>query len=144
MSFASPFPDVDIPTASVYEYLFADLDDADADRIALVDTKTGAADTRYREMVARIDAFAGALAERGIAVGDVVGLLAPNVPAFAIVFHGILRAGATATTINALYTAEGHREAADGLARPRCSSPSARCCPRPGRPPRRSASPTTS
>ena len=105
MSFASPFPDVDIPTVSVYEYLFADVDDADADRIALVDTKTGRQHT-YREMVARIDAFAGALAERGIAVGDVVGVLAPNSSEFAIAFHGILRAGATATTINVLFTAK--------------------------------------
>ncbi len=105
MSFTSPFPDVDIPTASVYEYLFADLDDADADRIALVDTKTGRQHT-YREFIERIDMFAGALAGRGIGVGDVVGLLAPNSNAFAIAFHGILRAGATATTINVLFTAK--------------------------------------
>ena len=57
-------------------------------------------------MIARIDAFAGALAGRGIGVGDVVGLLAPNSSAFAVAFHGILRAGATATTINALFTAK--------------------------------------
>ena len=105
MSFTSPFPDVDIPTASVYEYLFANLDDADADRIALVDTKTGRQHT-YREMIERIDIVAGALAGRGIGVGDVVGLLAPNSEAFAVAFHGILRAGATATTINVLFTAK--------------------------------------
>ncbi|MGB3353397.1 MAG: 4-coumarate--CoA ligase family protein [Mycobacterium sp.] len=105
MSFASPFPEVDIPTASVYEYLFAGLDDADLDRIALIDAKSGR-QTTYREMVARIDTFAGALADRGIGVGDVVGLLAPNSSAFAVAFHGILRAGATATTINALFTAK--------------------------------------
>src|SRR5262249_38507400 len=45
-------------------------------------------------------------AGRGIRVGDVVGLLSPNSPAFAVAFHGILRAGATATTINALFTAK--------------------------------------
>ena len=105
MSFASPFPDVEIPAASVYDYLFGDIDDADADRIALVDAKSGE-QTSYREMVGRIDAFAGALADRGIGVGDVVGLLAPNSSAFAVAFHGILRAGATATTINALFTAK--------------------------------------
>ena len=44
--------------------------------------------------------------QRGIGVGDVVGLLAPNSSAFAVAFHGILRAGATATTINALFTAK--------------------------------------
>ena len=105
MSFTSPFPDVDIPDASVYEFLFGNVDDADADRIALVDAKPGE-ETSYREIVARIEAFAGALADRGIAVGDVVGLLAPNSAAFAVAFHGILRAGATATTINVLFTAK--------------------------------------
>ncbi|MBS1694539.1 MAG: AMP-binding protein [Actinobacteria bacterium] len=104
MSFASPFPDVQIPTTSVYDYLFADIDAADLDRVALIDTPSGAA-TTYREMIARIDAFAGALGARGIGVGDVVGLLAPNSSAFATAFHGILRAGATATTVNALFTA---------------------------------------
>ncbi|RDH74641.1 4-coumarate--CoA ligase family protein [Mycolicibacterium moriokaense] len=105
MSFASPFPDVEIPAVSVYEYLFGNLEPGDADRIALVDAKTGE-QISYREAVARIDAFAGALAGRGIAVGDVVALLAPNSSAFAVAFHGILRAGATATTINVLFTAK--------------------------------------
>jgi acyl-CoA synthetase (AMP-forming)/AMP-acid ligase II len=105
MSFASPFPPVEIPTTSLYDYLFGDLAAEDADRVALVDAKSGQ-QTTFREMLAGIDAFAGALAARGIGVGDVVGLLAPNSPAFAIAFHGVLRAGATATTINALFTAK--------------------------------------
>jgi acyl-CoA synthetase (AMP-forming)/AMP-acid ligase II len=105
MSFASPYPAVQIPTTSVYDYLFSDLSDTDAARVALIDTHSGDQLT-YGEMLARIDAFAGALADRGVGVGDVVGLLAPNSSAFAIAFHGILRAGATATTINALFTAK--------------------------------------
>ena len=105
MSFASPFPDVEIPETGVYDFLFGGLSQADADRIALVDADTGASVT-YRELVVRIDAFAGALADRGIGVGDVVGLLSPNSTAFAVAFHAILRAGAIATTINALFTAK--------------------------------------
>lgn len=105
MSFASPFPEVDIPSTSVYDYLFGDIAEADLDRVALVDAKSGR-ETSYREMVARVDAFAGALAGRGIGVGDVVGLLSPNSSGFAVAFHGILRAGATATTVNALFTAK--------------------------------------
>lgn len=105
MSFASPFPEVDIPTASVYDYLFERISDAELDTVALIDAKSGR-QTTYREMIARIDSFAGALAARGVGVGDVVGLLAPNSSAFAVSFHGILRAGATATTINALFTAK--------------------------------------
>jgi acyl-CoA synthetase (AMP-forming)/AMP-acid ligase II len=103
MSFASPFPEVEIPSTSVYDYLFGGIDDAHLGRIALVDAKSGR-QTSYRDMIARIDAFAGALADRGIGVGDVVGLLSPNSSGFAVAFHGILRAGATATTINALFT----------------------------------------
>jgi acyl-CoA synthetase (AMP-forming)/AMP-acid ligase II len=105
MSFASPFPQVQIPTTSLYEYLFGGLTDDDGDRVALVDAETGV-ETTYRDMVESIDAFAGALEHRGIGVGDVVGLLSPNSSAFAIAFHGILHAGATATTINALFTAK--------------------------------------
>ena len=105
MSFASPFPEVDIPSTSVYDFLFGGIDDADLDRVALVDAKSGR-ETTYREMIGRIDAFAGALAGRGIGVGDVVGLLSPNSSGFAVAFHGILRSGATATTINALFTAK--------------------------------------
>ncbi|MFW0795193.1 AMP-binding protein [Gordonia sp. CPCC 205515] len=104
MSFKSPFPDVEIPEVSVYDFLFGDSADEDLDRIALVDPKSGAT-TDYRALIAQINAAAGALAARGVAVGDVVGVLSPNIPAFATVFHGILRAGATATTINALFTA---------------------------------------
>ncbi|MCH9734729.1 MAG: 4-coumarate--CoA ligase family protein [Actinomycetia bacterium] len=105
MSFASPFPEVDIPSKSVYGYLFGRLNDEDADRVAIVDTKSGRA-TTYREVVARVRTFAGALAARGTSVGDVIGLLAPNSALFAVAFHGILRAGATATTINTLFTAK--------------------------------------
>ncbi|MFV9457712.1 AMP-binding protein [Rhodococcus sp. NM-2] len=105
MSFKSPFPDVEIPNLSVYDFLFGQVDPADGDRPALIDGASGAV-TTYQSLVAQINGVAGALAARGLAVGEVVGLHSPNVPAFASVFHGILRAGGVATTINALYTAE--------------------------------------
>ncbi|MEE2815794.1 MAG: AMP-binding protein, partial [Actinomycetota bacterium] len=101
----SPLPDVEIPAVSIYDYLFSDLDESTLDTVAIVDGTTGG-ETTYRQLIAQIGLFAGALAARGIAVGDRVGVLCPNVPAFATVFHGILRAGATATTINSLYTAD--------------------------------------
>ncbi|MGD8166804.1 AMP-binding protein [Herbiconiux sp. P16] len=99
----STYSDVEIPAVSVYELLFGDLADADLDRIALVDGTSGD-ETSYRQLIAQIDALAGALVARGLAVGDTVGILCPNVPAFATVFHGVLRAGGTATTVNSLYT----------------------------------------
>jgi 4-coumarate--CoA ligase len=103
--FRSPYPDVDIPDVSIYDYLFTGLTDAQLDRLALIDGTSGA-ETTYRALIAQIDGVAGALAARGVGLDTVVALLCPNVPAFASVFHGILRAGATVTTINSLATAE--------------------------------------
>ncbi|GAA1795964.1 AMP-binding protein [Agromyces lapidis] len=102
---SSARPDVVIPDVPVYDYLFGELDESRLDEIAIIDGSNGQT-TTYRQLIAHIGLFAGALAARGIGVGDVVGVLCPNVPAFATVFHGILRAGATATTINSLYTPE--------------------------------------
>ncbi|PCE14571.1 AMP-dependent synthetase [Microbacterium sp. SZ1] len=99
----SSFPDVEIPATSIHDFLFGDLDEDRLDAIALIDGTSGTT-TTYRQLVGHIDLFAGALAHRGVEVGTVIGVLCPNVPAFATVFHGILRAGATATTINSLYT----------------------------------------
>ncbi|MBT0566002.1 AMP-binding protein [Williamsia sp. CHRR-6] len=103
MTFASPHPPVTIPESNVYDYLFGGLSDAELDLPALTDALSDTT-TTYGELRSRVDAFAGGLAARGIGVGSVVGLLAPNSSAFAVAFHGILRAGATATTINVLFT----------------------------------------
>jgi acyl-CoA synthetase (AMP-forming)/AMP-acid ligase II len=103
--FRSPFPDALIPDLTVYDFLFGDLNAEDLDRVALVDGTTGA-ETSYRQLKGQIDLLAGALSARHIGIGTVVGLLCPNIPAFATVFHGILRAGGTATTINSMATGE--------------------------------------
>jgi 4-coumarate--CoA ligase len=101
----STFPDIEIPDLSVYDFLFGSLSEADLAAPALIDGGSGAT-TTFAQMVAQIDAVAGALAARGVTTDTTIGLLCPNTPAFAIVFHGILRAGAVVTTINSLYTAE--------------------------------------
>ncbi|MEO8095847.1 MAG: AMP-binding protein [Pseudolysinimonas sp.] len=103
--FRSPYPDETIPAVSIFDFLFGDLTPDDAQRIALVDGTSGA-ETTYGALKQQSELVAGALAARGIGIGDVVALHCPNVPAFATVFHGILRSGATATTVNALYTPE--------------------------------------
>ena len=101
----SPFPDVDIPNVSVYDFLFGTMKDEDLGKAAFIDGASGNV-TTYNALIGQVNGVAGALAARGLEVGDVVGLHSPNVPAFGAVFHGVLRAGGTATTINALYTAE--------------------------------------
>src|ERR1019366_8312300 len=101
----STYPDIEIPNLSIYDFLFGALEKPDLDANALVDGTSGAA-TTYGELVAQINAVAGALAARGVDSTTTVGLLCPNSPAFAVVFHALLRLGAIVTTINSLYTAE--------------------------------------
>jgi len=48
--------------------------------------------------------FATALHDLGIRKGDIVGIFLPNCPQFMIAYFGILRLGATATTLSPLYT----------------------------------------
>ncbi len=103
MSFRSPFPDVEIPDETLFDYLFGGIA-TDDDRPALIDGPSGV-ETSYGRLKGQILALAGGLAQRGLAVGEVSGILCPNIPAFVTVFHGIMRAGGTATTINSLYTA---------------------------------------
>lgn len=102
--FQSPYPRIEIPSRSVYDHLFGSLEESDLSRVALVDPATGD-ETTYGALRAQVDAFAGALAHRGVDTSTVVAVLCPNVPAFATVFHGILRLGAAVTTVNSLYTA---------------------------------------
>ena len=45
---------------------------------------------------------AGLLRERGVAVGDRVGIMVPNVPAFPVIYYGILRAGGIVVPMNVL------------------------------------------
>ena len=102
--FASPYPDVEIPDQSIFDYLFGSLTEPELGLVALVDPQTGA-ETSYRSLRDQVGAVAGALAALGVGPETTVGLICPNSPAFVVAFHGLLRAGATVTTINALYTA---------------------------------------
>jgi acyl-CoA synthetase (AMP-forming)/AMP-acid ligase II len=103
MSFHSPYRDVAVPDKSLFDYLFGDLGEA-AEGPALIEGSSGAT-TSYAALKQSIESLAAGLVERGLAAGEVAGILCPNIPAFATVFHGILRAGGTATTINSLATA---------------------------------------
>lgn len=56
----------------------------------------------YAELNRRSSRVAGLLAAAGIASGDRVGLMLPNVPAFPAAYYGILRAGAVVVPMNPL------------------------------------------
>ncbi len=104
MIFTSPLPDVEIPSSTITEYVLARAG-AYPDRPALVDGFSGRTLT-YAELGDAIRRFAGGLAARGFSTGDTLALMAPNVPEYAVVFHGTAMAGGTVTTLNPTYTAD--------------------------------------
>jgi len=98
----SPLPDVEIPEVTLGAYVmrnFADFPEA----VALVDGPSGRSYT-FAEFQGHVAKLAGGLQAKGLGPGSVVALMAPNLPEYAIAFHAIARAGATATTLNPLYT----------------------------------------
>ena len=56
----------------------------------------------YRALDLASARVAGLLRERGVEPGDRVGLMLPNVPEFAVVYYGVLRAGAVVVPMNVL------------------------------------------
>ena len=98
---ASPLPEVAIPDVTITAHVLRRADEL-ADKVAIRDTSGNSAYT-FAQLSERIHALAGGLAARGIAPGKVVGLMAPNMPEYAIVFHGVAVAGAAVTTINPTY-----------------------------------------
>lgn len=100
----SPLPQVDIPNISITEFILREADRV-PDREALVDGPTGRSYT-YGQLKGMIHAFAGGLTARGLTKGDTIALMAPNIPEFAIVFHGAAVAGVAVSTINPTYTAD--------------------------------------
>jgi long-chain acyl-CoA synthetase len=75
---------------------------AQPDRVAV---RLGDATTTYAELADASARVAGLLADRGISPGDRVGVMLPNVPQFAAVYYGVLRAGAVVVPMNPLLKA---------------------------------------
>jgi 4-coumarate--CoA ligase len=63
-----------------------------------------------RDAIARA---AGGFAARGIGRGDVVAVMAPNVPEYAVAFHGVASVGGVTTTINPTYGPDETRHQLD-------------------------------
>jgi len=89
MPVRSPYPDVEVPEVSLFDFLFRNFGER-ADAAALVDGGSGATVT-FSELERMVLKIAAGLAKRGIGAGDVVGLYAPNTPLYPAVFHGVLR-----------------------------------------------------
>ncbi len=100
----SPLPDVEIPDIAITSYVLRPVATS-PDRIAMHCGASGAEYT-FQGLSDAIHSFAGGLASRGLGIGDVIALMSPNVPDYAVIFHGAAVAGVTVTTLNPTYTAE--------------------------------------
>jgi long-chain acyl-CoA synthetase len=93
--------DAPIDTTPVFEQVLAACErNPNGDALDFLGKKT-----RFSELAAEINAFAGALqAQYGIRKGSRVALLLPNTPFYVIAYYGVLRAGGTVVNCNPLYT----------------------------------------
>src|SRR5205809_1103262 len=102
MIFRSPHPDVAVPDIALHRLVLARAAERGT-KPALIDGPSGRILT-YAALTRGADRVAAGLAARGFKKGDVLGLFTPNLPEFALVFHGTLAAGGVVTTINSLAT----------------------------------------
>jgi acyl-CoA synthetase (AMP-forming)/AMP-acid ligase II len=100
--YRSPEPDIEIPDVTLTEHVIGEAA-ARGDHPAIIDSATGEV-TTYAELAARVDEVAAAFQGQGIGKGDVVALVGPNSPEWAIAYHAILRTGGIVTPMNPLLT----------------------------------------
>ena len=116
MIFQSPLPEVEIPDLPLTDYVLARAEEL-GDKPALIDGPSGRALT-YGALLQGIRALAGGLVARGFEPGQALALLSPNIPEYAVVFHGVAYAGGVVTTINPTYVErEIHHQLLDADAR---------------------------
>lgn len=112
----SPVPDVEIPDQALTPMVLRKAVEL-GDKPALIDGPSGRVIT-YEGLAEAIRLVAGALKARGFEPGDVFAIMAPNIPEYAVAFHGAAWAGGAATTINPTYTAdEVHHQLIDSGAK---------------------------
>ncbi len=104
MLIRSPYPDVDIPDMPLVPFVLQRAADL-PDKTAIICGVTGRRYS-YRALATAIRQVACGLASRGVRKGDVVGLVSPNTPDFAVVFYAVTTLGAICSTVNPIATAE--------------------------------------
>jgi len=98
----SPFTDVQIPENLIDEFVWSGLERW-SDKDALVCGMTNRKFTYY-EIRQACKRFAASLKKRGASSGQVLAVLLPNVPEYAIVSLGAIEADLIVTMINPIYT----------------------------------------
>jgi acyl-CoA synthetase (AMP-forming)/AMP-acid ligase II len=99
----SPDPELEIPASDVTSFVLARADQL-GEKPALIDGPSGRP-LSYGELARSIRRLAAGLAARGFGRGDVLAVYVPNLPEYAVAFHGATSAGGMCTTVNPLYTA---------------------------------------
>ncbi|HEU4794698.1 MAG TPA: AMP-binding protein [Pyrinomonadaceae bacterium] len=110
MIFKGPYPDVEIPEAALTPFVLHRAKELSG-KAALIDGPTGRSIT-YSQLEDSIAIAAYNLTQRGFTKGQVIGILSPNCPEYAIAFHATALLGRVVTPINPLYT---HHEIAHQL-----------------------------
>ncbi|RKT55222.1 AMP-binding protein [Saccharothrix australiensis] len=97
-------PSVDIPDTSLTSFVLRGAERYGA-RVATVDV-TGRGRYTYAELASAVRRAAAGLRARGFGKGDVLAVLAPNVPEYPVVFHAAVSAGGAVVVLNPLDTAD--------------------------------------
>ncbi len=101
-----------IPEVPLTTFVFANAAER-ADKVAFVEGASGRTVT-YGDLLDSVQRFAGGLTARGFGPGQVLAIMAPNLPEYAVWFHGAAMTGGTVTTVNPTYTAhEVHHQLQD-------------------------------
>jgi acyl-CoA synthetase (AMP-forming)/AMP-acid ligase II len=103
-SIPSTRPDVDIPVMPLVPFVLARVDEF-PDEPAIICGVTGKTYT-YRGLRQAVNQVAAGLHAHGLKKGDVVGMVCPNLPDFAVVFYAASLIGAIPSTVNPIATAE--------------------------------------
>jgi acyl-CoA synthetase (AMP-forming)/AMP-acid ligase II len=104
MIFASRFPDVAIPDMPYHTLVLHNAAKV-PDKPAFIDGTSGRTLT-FGDVESGARRIASSLVRRGFRKRDVFAIFLPNVPEYALLFHGVLMLGGAVTTANPLYTAD--------------------------------------
>jgi len=100
--FRSPHPHVSVPEISFSDFLLGGCR-VRGEAPAFVDGPTGRVLT-FAQLAESAESFAAGLTAAGLERGAVVAIFSPNLPEYAVVVIGAIRAGCVVTTINSLLT----------------------------------------
>src|SRR5688572_17409162 len=102
MTYRGPNLQLELPASDVTSFVLARAREL-GDKPALIDGPSGR-ELTYVQLADAVSALAAGLAGRGFGREDVLAVYMPNLPEYAVVFHGAAVAGGRCTTLNPLYT----------------------------------------